>query len=100
MQLRARRHQPDLEINENKGVSHHTAMAAEVELLRQELAANPSTSVDFLDKGVTTFIKEEVEAYYNKQFGAMVPETQQPDAAGTQEVAAGVQVGGGSAAAA
>jgi hypothetical protein len=64
-QLRIRFEQPDLRIP-NKGTSHGTALAAELVLLRKELAAKPSASVTVTDTCGTDCIDDEVELYYKR----------------------------------
>lgn len=83
MQLGSHRQTPDLEKHENKDVSQHTALIAVVKLLRQQLAADLSISFDLVNNGSTPLTTEDVEAQYNKEFGAMVSETKQPDAENT-----------------
>jgi hypothetical protein len=70
LQLRYRFQHPDLR-SPIKGNSHNVALAAELMLLRKELAAKPrpaDSSFKVVDNCGTFFIDDEVKAYYNRTF--------------------------------
>ncbi len=67
------------------GVSHGTRMAAELMLLREELAAHPSTAVKVVDPGHDFMMTEKVQQYYEKKFKAQAQDEAEEEAAGGEE---------------
>jgi hypothetical protein len=92
-QIRIRLKNPDLRVPD-KGLSHGVALAAELMLLRKELAAYPSKTVTVTDTCGDSFIDDDVKLYYNRTFKDMEAElSKQPGQQGAAAAAAAPAAG-------